>query len=279
MKVDFSARWHQLSVFLETFDFVPILLIATVYHYFEALGRVGDPLIIAAAIAIVVDLSHYRSVRESIRSRRWQWFLAALFTTSLSFLLQYAFYNDGLTSIRLEPIVYAAVAPSLILLAAWRGEELRQQARRDTRHAHRRRDSRRRALATLRILREQLNAHGRALYASAQARTTAEERANDAEQRANVAESERDAAEHRANDAEAELNATREAANELRTRLALAEREALAFRMALDEVDQAIVLNHITGEHTQRDLAAMLNVAASTISDRKSRLNLNGASK
>jgi hypothetical protein len=143
----------------------------------------------------------------------------------------------------------------------------------------RRRDSRRRARHALRTLREQLDALGRALDISALARNAAEQRTAEAESQLNQAQAALNAECKLSNDLAHRLDTAERESSDLRTRLATAEREAQAFRAALDETDRAIALNHITGERTQRDLAALLNVSPSTISDRKHKLNLNGATK
>lgn len=279
-----GKKWEALSDFLEEVNVIPVILLSTIYHYFEALGRHGDPLPVAAAIAIVVDLSHYRSVREAVNSGRKSWGAAAVFTTLISFLLQYAFYNGegGLSTFSFEAIVYAAVAPGLILLVAWRAEELRGRA---TARNNRWRDGKRRGRALIKKLRSAL-AHiaqldNRLIVAQNNQNTTeaqakaaedkanlAEERVNLAEERVNLAEAQAKAAEVRANSAEEKLKEAVARLNSLQI-----YRKAIE---AMDEVDRAILLNHITAELNQTGLAERLNISASTISERKKRMNLNG---
>jgi hypothetical protein len=143
----------------------------------------------------------------------------------------------------------------------------------------RRRDSRRRARLALHTLREQLDALGRALDISARARNAAEQRANAAEQLVDAIQMALDEERQTLYDTQRRMDTAERTVHDLRARVEVAEREAQAFRAALDETDRAIALNHITGERTQRDLAALLNVSPSTISDRKHKLNLNGATK
>jgi hypothetical protein len=279
-----GKKWEALSDFLEEVNVIPVILLSTIYHYFEALGRHGDPLPVAAAIAIVVDLSHYRSVREAVSSGRRVWRVAAGFTTGLSFLLQYAFYNGegGLATFSFEAIVYAAVAPGLILLVAWRAEEVRG---RTLTRDNRRRDSKRRgrslikklraALATIARLTSQLTEAESDLTIAKSQLKAAEERANLAEEEANTAKEQAKAAESQANIAESQAKAAEE-----KLREAVAHLKALQIYRkaieAMDEIDRAILLNHITAELNQTGLAERLNISASTISERKKRLNLNG---
>jgi multidrug efflux pump subunit AcrA (membrane-fusion protein) len=272
-----GKKWEALSDFLEEVNVIPVILLSTIYHYFEALGRHGDPLPVAAAIAIVVDLSHYRSVREAVSSGRWVWRVAAGFTTALSFLLQYAFYNGegGLATFSFEAVVYAAVAPGLILLVAWRAEEVRG---RTVTGDNRRRDSKRRGRGLIKKLRAALATIARLTSQLTEAQsdlTLAKSQLKAAEEEANTAKEQAKAAESQANLAESQAKAAEE-----KLRDAVAHLKALQIYRkaieAMDEIDRAILLNHITAELNQTGLAERLNISASTISERKKRLNLNG---
>lgn len=123
--------WQKLTEFLESFDLIPLVILVSVYHYWQAL-KGHDPLWVSLPIALFVDLLHYRSVQQAVRSRRTGWGLLAVATTAMAFVLQWVFYAqagvDGAMLAQWQQVVYAGLVPVGIAIMALHHETGLQDA-------------------------------------------------------------------------------------------------------------------------------------------------------
>ena len=110
-----TRTWRTAVEWFEHGDLVPLLVVVSAAHYANILAG-KDPLIVAIAIGILVDISHYRTVRAAVRyqNRNWQmiarWSVAlAMTAVALTYHLRY-YDND---------IWLAAPLPFLIATLAW----------------------------------------------------------------------------------------------------------------------------------------------------------------
>lgn len=130
MKLDETRRdvnyllraWGAFTDFLERFNLIPVVLVVSTYHYYNALA-LHDPIWVALPIAVFVDLLHYRTIRQASRTRHWAWMVAATFTTAVVFLLQFFFYSaEPDTGERalgvMQQITFAAIVPVGVLFMA-----------------------------------------------------------------------------------------------------------------------------------------------------------------
>ncbi len=85
--------WQQFAKFLHTANLIPLVVIISTYHYYQAL-RSHDPMLIAIPMALFVDLLHFRTVQRAVQTKKTMWQLTAVFTTSLAFGLQWMFYSQ-----------------------------------------------------------------------------------------------------------------------------------------------------------------------------------------
>jgi len=117
--------WQQFANFLHTANLIPMEILVSSYHYYQAL-RSHDPMLIAIPMALFVDLLHFRTVQRAVQTKRPLWQLTAVFTTTLAFGLQWMFYSqpgeDG-TLIWWQTILFASIVPVGLAIMAWHHEQ------------------------------------------------------------------------------------------------------------------------------------------------------------
>lgn len=114
--------WEWLSRFLHKADLMPLVVVVSVYHYFQAL-KSHDPLFVALPIALFIDLLHYRSVQRAVKSSQVGWWVAAVVTTAAAFGLQWMFYaragEDGASLVWWQALIFASIVPVGLAIWAW----------------------------------------------------------------------------------------------------------------------------------------------------------------
>ncbi len=114
--------WEWLSRFLHKADLMPLVVVVSVYHYFQAL-KSHDPLFVALPIALFIDLLHYRSVQRAVKSSQAGWWIAAVVTTAAAFGLQWMFYahagESGVTLVWWQAVIFASIVPIGLAIWAW----------------------------------------------------------------------------------------------------------------------------------------------------------------
>lgn len=124
------ARWWQrFADFLHTANLIPLVVVVSVYHYHQAL-RSHDPFLIALPVALFVDLLHYRTVQQAVRSGEGVWKLTAVFTTLMAFALQWIFYSQPGESDPLiwwQVILFASIVPVGLAIMAWHHQRQEQE--------------------------------------------------------------------------------------------------------------------------------------------------------
>lgn len=97
--------------YFETGDLIPFLIAVSVVHFIGALSQ-RDPLPIAIAMGIGVDVGMYRIIKAALKYGRWWWGAATVFT-GLSFGYHWLYYG-----ITFEGFLFALPMSVLILLLA-----------------------------------------------------------------------------------------------------------------------------------------------------------------
>lgn len=114
--------WEWLSRFLHRADLMPLVVVVSVYHYFQAL-KSHDPLFVALPIALFIDLLHYRSVQRAVKSSQVGWWVAAVVTTAAAFGLQWMFYaragEEGVRLVWWQALIFASIVPVGLAIWAW----------------------------------------------------------------------------------------------------------------------------------------------------------------
>ncbi|HFE65765.1 MAG TPA: hypothetical protein ENJ93_00760 [Chloroflexi bacterium] len=113
--------WQKLADFLHTANLIPLVVLVSTFHYYQAL-RSHDPLFVALPIALFVDLLHFRTVRQAVKSGARMWQLTAVSTTLMAFGLQWIFYNQPGESEFLvwwQVILFASIVPVGLAIMAW----------------------------------------------------------------------------------------------------------------------------------------------------------------
>lgn len=105
--------WHKLLHWIETGDFVPLLILVSVAHYIEVL-RARDFWFVAAAIGLLVDLGQYRLLKAALRFGGWWWAPSAIMTL-IALGYHYAFYSLA-GAILIESMLLALPIPFLIIV-------------------------------------------------------------------------------------------------------------------------------------------------------------------
>ena len=126
----FAQRYDALSDWLENLRIlVPVLIISCV-HYTKVLWTHDGP-ILAPLIAITLDVTHFGSLKQFVKVRKWYlklgWGIAALLLTAWAFALQYRFYA-GDWSFKVDAVVYAGLMPLIVIVTAFR--EVKQEVKR-----------------------------------------------------------------------------------------------------------------------------------------------------
>ncbi|MCZ7673836.1 MAG: hypothetical protein M5U34_45305 [Chloroflexi bacterium] len=121
--------WQRFADFLHTANLIPLVVVVSVYHYHQAL-RSHDPFLIALPVALFVDLLHYRTVQQAVRSGEGVWKLTAVFTTLMAFALQWIFYSQpGESEILIwwQVILFASIVPVGLAIMAWHHQRQEQE--------------------------------------------------------------------------------------------------------------------------------------------------------
>jgi hypothetical protein len=124
-----STLWQKLSDFLHKANLIPLVVVVSTYHYYQAL-RSHDPFFIALPLALFVDLLHFRTVQRAVRSGEAGWQATAVFTTLLTFGLQYMFYSQPSDSGVLgwwQVILFASIVPVGLAIMAWHHQRQEQE--------------------------------------------------------------------------------------------------------------------------------------------------------
>ena len=121
--------WQRFADFLHTANLIPLVILVSSYHYFQAL-RSHDPVLVAVPIALFVDLLQYRTVHRAVRSGERAWKITAVFTTLMAFALQWIFYNqpgEGETLLWWQVILFASIVPVGLAIMAWHHQQQEQE--------------------------------------------------------------------------------------------------------------------------------------------------------
>jgi hypothetical protein len=112
---------NKLTEFIHRLNLLPLLIVVSVYHYYQALA-LHDPIWVAAPFAVGLDLTHYTVVRRAAHTRAWQWMLTGVPTTLIVFSLQYFFYaatpTGGEALSTYQALIFASVVPLCITILA-----------------------------------------------------------------------------------------------------------------------------------------------------------------
>lgn len=120
--------WKRLLNWLENGDLVPWVILVSIPHYHEVL-KLYEWWVAAAAIAVLVDLGHYRTIKQALAGRGWFWMFIL---TGVSYGFHVAFYIVG-GAAALWSWLLGAVVPILLFALAWLSSKERwgQRARKD----------------------------------------------------------------------------------------------------------------------------------------------------
>ncbi|MCP4996971.1 MAG: hypothetical protein GY934_24820, partial [Gammaproteobacteria bacterium] len=121
--------WQKLADFLHSANLIPLVVLISTYHYYQAL-RSHDPLLVALPMALFVDLMHFRTVQRAVRSGAGMWKLTAVFTTLMAFGLQWIFYSqpgEGEILIWWQVILFASIVPVGLAIMAWHHQQQAQE--------------------------------------------------------------------------------------------------------------------------------------------------------
>lgn len=125
-----NQSWQKLSDFLHTANLIPLVVIVSTYHYYQALSN-HDPFLVSLHIALFIDLLHFRTVQQAVKSQGNAWKLAAVFTTLIAFGLQWIFYSkpvDGSVLVSWQVILFASIVPVGLAIMAWHHEHQATEA-------------------------------------------------------------------------------------------------------------------------------------------------------
>jgi len=121
--------WQQFAYFLHTANLIPLVILVSSYHYYQAL-RSHDPMLIAVPMALFVDLLHFRTVQRAVQTKRGLWQLTAVFTTAIAFGLQWMFYSqpgESGTLLWWQAILFASIVPVGLAIMAWHHEQHKEE--------------------------------------------------------------------------------------------------------------------------------------------------------
>lgn len=214
-----SRMWQKLADFLHTANLIPLVVLVSGYHYFQAL-RSYDPVLVAVPIALFVDLLHFRTVQRAVKSGQGAWKVTAVFTTLLAFGLQWMFYSrpgEGEALLWWQVILFASIVPVGLAIMAWHHQQ--QEAEQVT--------------------------NWQALVAAAEQRAAQmQEEATAAHEQATQAQQEAAAAHERAEKVQQEAAAERERASQAQARAAQVQNR-------LEQVQQEAAAAHERAEQMQ----------------------------
>jgi len=112
-----KQAWGLLVWLFERADIIPPLIIVSAWHYAGALADY-DPLPVAVALGVLIDLGHYRSVKVTIANNTWRRFSVMTVLTVMTGYFHWLWYKN---------LILALAVPTLIiclsLLSKWGGWE------------------------------------------------------------------------------------------------------------------------------------------------------------
>ena len=225
-----SRMWQRFADFLHTANLIPLVVLVSGYHYFQAL-RSHDPVLVAVPIALFVDLLHFRTVQRAVKSSEGAWKVTAVFTTLLAFGLQWMFYNrpgEGESLLWWQVILFASIVPVGLAIMAWHHQQ--QEA-------------------------EQVTGWQALIAAAEQRAAQMQEEAATAHERATQAQREAAAAHERANQVQAQAEEAQARAGEVQSRLVQVQQEAAAAHERTEEVEREAEVAHERAEQVQAQLA------------------------
>lgn len=231
--------WQKLADFLHTANLIPLVVLISTYHYYQAL-RSHDPLLVALPVALFVDLMHFRTVQRAVKSGEGAWKVTAVFTTLIAFGLQWIFYSqpgEGETLIWWQVILFASIVPVGLAIMAWHHQRQEQEQITDWQkliaEAQQRAEQMQQEAAA-----EQARAVQMQREAEAERQRAEEMQARAAEMQSRLAEVQQEAtAEHeRAEQMQLEAETERERAAAMQTQLAEVQVEAGEMRSQLEQV-------------------------------------------
>lgn len=224
--------WQKFADFLHTANLIPLVVVVSAYHYYQAL-RTHDPFWVALPIALFVDLLHFRTVQQAVRTGEGTWKVTAVFTTLMAFGLQWIFYSrtaEGDPLIWWQVILFASIVPVGLAIMAWHHQQQEQETIIDW----------------------------QALIAEAQQRAEQMQREATAGQaRAVRVQQEAEAERRRAEEMLARAEAAQARADEVQSRLAEAQQEATAARERAKQVQREAETERERAGAMQTQLAGM----------------------
>jgi hypothetical protein len=121
--------WQRFADFLHKANLIPLVVVVSTYHYYQAL-RTHDPFWVALPIALFVDLLHFRTVQQAVRTGEGTWKVTAVFTTLMAFGLQWIFYSrpaEGDPLIWWQVLLFASIVPVGLAIMAWHHQRQEQE--------------------------------------------------------------------------------------------------------------------------------------------------------
>jgi hypothetical protein len=222
--------WQRFADFLHTANLIPLVVLVSGYHYFQAL-RSHDPVLVAVPIALFVDLLHFRTVQRAVKSSEGAWKVTAVFTTLLAFGLQWMFYNrpgEGEALLWWQVILFASIVPVGLAIMAWHHQQQEQEQITDW----------------------------QALIAAAEQRAAQmQEEAATAHERATQAQREAAAADERAEKMQTQAEEAQARAGEVQGRLVKAQQEAAAAHERAEQMQREAEAGRARADEVQRQLA------------------------
>lgn len=224
--------WQRFADFLHTANLIPLVVVVSVYHYHQAL-RSHDPFLIALPVALFVDLLHYRTMQQAVRSGERVWKLTAVFTTLMAFALQWIFYSQPGESEILawwQVILFASIVPVGLAIMAWHHQRQEQEQITDWQ----------KLIAEAQQRAEQIQqeaAAGQARAIQMQQEAEAErQRANEMQARAEEAQAQADEMQSRLAEAQQEATAAQARAEQMQREAETERERAAAMQTQLAEV-------------------------------------------
>ena len=127
-----KGYWTRLSDWLKGMNVIPLILCVSGYHYYRALSVLDEPFLSAAAIAVIVDVTHYGSVERFRDSKGgwgsvW-WFIAMAVCTAIGISLKYSFYNGDTDVFSAVALRNAVIVPAMVVIFGFlEGNEAEQE--------------------------------------------------------------------------------------------------------------------------------------------------------
>ena len=107
--------WGGLIWAIEKSDIIPPIIAVSAWHYAGSLAQ-KDPMPIAIIIGVLVDIGHYRSVKEFFRRQEWKRFAIMFLLTGLTLYFHYLWYGNIWLALAMPALII-----SLALISLWQG--------------------------------------------------------------------------------------------------------------------------------------------------------------